>query len=58
VNRLLDPEEMPQTGLRCASDLVVLALDQGWLDKEDVQGREGPTTKTTKRKAKTTRSRR
>ena len=58
VNRLLDPEEMPQTGLRCASDLVVLALDQGWLDKEDVQGRAGPTTKTTKRKAKTTRSRR
>jgi serine/threonine-protein kinase haspin len=58
VNRLLDPEEMPQTGLRCASDLVVLALDQGWLDKEDVQGRAGPTTKTTKRKAKTTRSKR
>lgn len=58
VNRLLDPEEMPQTGLRCASDLVVLALDEGWLDKEDVQGRAGSTTKTTKRKAKTTRSRR
>jgi serine/threonine-protein kinase haspin len=58
VNRLLDPEEMPHTGLRCASDLVVLALDEGWLDKEDVQGREGPTTKTTKRKAKTTRSKR
>ncbi|KAI4724492.1 hypothetical protein E4T49_07766 [Aureobasidium sp. EXF-10728] len=59
VNQLLDPEEMPQTGLRCASDLVVLALDQGWLDKEDVQGREsGPTIKTTKRKAKATRSRR
>jgi serine/threonine-protein kinase haspin len=36
----------------------VLALDEGWLDKEDVQGREGPTTKTTKRKAKTTRSKR
>ena len=58
VNRLLDPEEMPQSGLRCASDLVVLALDEGWLDKEDVQGRAGSTTKTTKRKAKTTRSRR
>ena len=58
VNRLLGPEEMPQTGLRCASDLVVLALDEGWLDKEDVQGRAGSTTKTTKRKAKTTRSRR
>ncbi|TIA50567.1 hypothetical protein D6C79_02978 [Aureobasidium pullulans] len=59
VNRLLDPEEMPQTGLRSASDLVVLALDEGWLDKEDVQGREtAPATKTTKRKAKTTRSQR
>ncbi|KAI4746606.1 hypothetical protein E4T50_03033 [Aureobasidium sp. EXF-12298] len=59
VNQLLDPEEMPKTGLRCASDLVVLALDEGWLDKEDVQGREaGSTTKTTKRKAKTTRSKR
>ncbi|KAH0292953.1 hypothetical protein M436DRAFT_69572 [Aureobasidium namibiae CBS 147.97] len=58
VDRLLDPEEMPQSGLRCASDLVVLALDEGWLDKEDVQGRAGSTTKTTKRKAKTTRSRR
>ncbi|KAI5207866.1 hypothetical protein E4T39_01828 [Aureobasidium subglaciale] len=59
VNQLLDPEEMPQTGLRSASDLVVLALDEGWLDKEDVQGREtAPTTKATKRKAKTTRSKR
>ncbi|KAG9944780.1 hypothetical protein KCU85_g7722, partial [Aureobasidium melanogenum] len=59
VNQLLDPEEMPKSGLRCASDLVVLALDEGWLDKEDVQGREaGSTTKTTKRKAKTTRSKR
>lgn len=61
VTRLLDPEEMPQTGLKSASDLVVLALEEGWLDKEDVQGRvdapRPPTTKTTKRKAKTTRRR-
>lgn len=58
VNQLLDPEEMPQTGLRSASDLVVLALDEGWLDKEDVQGRQSaPTTKTSKRKTRPTRSR-
>jgi serine/threonine-protein kinase haspin len=58
VSQLLEPEEMAHSGLRSASDLVVLALNEGWLDKEDVQGRVSATGrmgKTTKRKAKTSR---
>lgn len=39
LQQLLDPQELPSSGLRSASNLVGLALDEGWLDKEDVQGR-------------------
>lgn len=39
LQQLLDPERLPSSGLRSAGNLVGLALDKGWLDKEDVQGR-------------------
>lgn len=38
VNVLLDPHELPTSGLRSASDLVQLALREGWLDDQDVKG--------------------
>ncbi|GAB7351501.1 hypothetical protein MBLNU459_g2147t1 [Dothideomycetes sp. NU459] len=44
LQHLLDPQELPHSGLRSASNLVGLALDEGWLDKEDVQGRNPAST--------------
>lgn len=38
VQSLLDPAELPASGLGSAGDLVALALGEGWLDVEDVVG--------------------
>ena len=38
VQGLLDPRELPRSGLRSATDMVHLALREEWLDEEDVKG--------------------
>jgi len=38
VRDLLEPEQIPQSGLKSAADLVALALSEGWLDLDDVLG--------------------
>ena len=41
VQALLEPEVLGHSGVRAASDLVGLALAEGWLDVEDVVGEGG-----------------
>lgn len=42
LQKLLDPERFEKSGLRSAKDLVALALEETWLDEEDVvAGSEG-----------------
>ena len=41
VQSLLDPELLCQGELRSASDIVGLALTEGWLDAQDVMGEDG-----------------
>ncbi|KAK8205136.1 hypothetical protein IWZ01DRAFT_513292 [Phyllosticta capitalensis] len=36
VQDILDPENVPTSGIWSAKDLIVLALDEGWLDEKDV----------------------
>lgn len=41
---LLDPQELPTSGLRAAGDLVKLAITERWLSEEDIRGAPAVTT--------------
>ncbi|GAB7343429.1 hypothetical protein MBLNU457_1457t1 [Dothideomycetes sp. NU457] len=53
VSDLLEPEQLPGSGLRSAADLVALALNEKWLDVEDVLGGSSKNRSSTKRVRKT-----
>ncbi|KAL1311579.1 hypothetical protein AAFC00_001696 [Neodothiora populina] len=38
MRHMLDPYELPHSGLRSAGDLIHIALQEGWLDDQDVRG--------------------
>lgn len=52
VQSLLDPEQLPDSGLHSAGDLVQMALVEGWLHEEDVKGSAGISKTQAKRKAR------
>lgn len=52
MQNLLDPHELPNSGLRSAGDLVRLAISEGWLDEQDVKGSAPILTKGKKRKGR------
>jgi len=53
VSDMLEPEQLPRSGLRSAADLVALALNEKWLDVEDVLGGNSKIKSSTKRVRKT-----
>ena len=56
ISDMLEPEQLPSSGLRSAADLVALALNEKWLDVEDVLGSSsGSKASSKKRVRKTTR---